>query len=85
MSAYRESASPLKEELRILILEIVAIDGVDEISEEMMLDSLAVIEIAGAVERQYKITIDDMELRRMGTLNNCHQLVQEKLAREIVR
>ena len=71
----------LKEELRALISEI---SEVDEISDtvpfkDLGIDSMMGVEIVAAIERQYKIKIEDSELQKVSTLESSVVLVREKL------
>ena len=71
----------LKEELRALIAEI---SEVDEISDtvpfrDLGIDSMMGVEIVAAIERQYKIKIDDAELQKVSTLESSVALVWGKL------
>jgi acyl carrier protein len=76
------SQSNLKEELRALISEISEIDVIpDETAfKDLGIDSMMGVEIVAAIERQYKIKVDDAELSKVTTLESSLQLVSEKLA-----
>ncbi len=73
----------LKEELRALISEI---SEVEEISDtvpfkELGIDSMMGVEIVAAIERRYKIKIEDRELEKVSTLDSSVRLVEDKLGR----
>jgi acyl carrier protein len=72
----------LKEELRALIAEISEVDEIpdDTHFKELGIDSMMGVEIVAAIERQYKIKIDDTELAEISTLNKSHELVKNKIA-----
>jgi acyl carrier protein len=72
----------LKEELRALIAEISEVAEIpdDKHFKELGIDSMMGVEIVAAIERQYKIKIDDSELAEISTLNKSLDLVKNKLA-----
>jgi acyl carrier protein len=72
----------LKEELRSLILEIAEKDDISDDThfKEIGIDSMMGVEIVAAIERQYKIKIDDAELQEVSTLNKSYDLVKKKIA-----
>lgn len=76
------SNSNLKEELRALISEISEVDEIpdDTHFKELGIDSMMGVEIVAAIERQYKIKIDDAELSEVTTLNRSFELVSGKIA-----
>jgi acyl carrier protein len=72
----------LKEELRSLISEISEVDDIpdDTHFKELGIDSMMGVEIVAAIERQYKIKIEDAELTQVTTLTKSFDLVMGKLA-----
>jgi acyl carrier protein len=48
--------------------------------EELDLDSMALLEIAAAVEREYKIRIDEQDLKKLATINDAVDLASKYLA-----
>ncbi len=72
----------LKEELRALIAEISEVDEIpdDKHFKDLGIDSMMGVEIVAAIERQYKIKIDDGELAEITTLNKSYDLVNGKIA-----
>ncbi len=72
----------LKEELRALIAEISEVDEIpdDTHFKDLGIDSMMGVEIVAAIERQYKIKIDDTELAEISTLNKSLDLVKNKIA-----
>lgn len=74
----------LKEELRSLIAEIAEIDDIPDDKEfkDIGIDSMMGVEIVAAMERKYQLKVDDAELAKVTTLNNCYALVQEKLGQK---
>jgi acyl carrier protein len=72
----------LKTELRTLIAEIAEKDEIpdDKHFKELGIDSMMGVEIVAAIERQYKIKIEDAELTEVSTLNKSYDLVKKKIA-----
>ena len=72
----------LKEEIRGLISEISEVDTIpdDTHFKDLGIDSMMGVEIVAAIERQYKIKIDDTELQQVTTLTKSYELVRTKLA-----
>jgi acyl carrier protein len=73
----------LKEKLRSIISEISEIDDIPDNTpfRELGIDSVMAIEIVAEVERTYKLTIPEEELRKLTHLNAVYDLVREKLAK----
>lgn len=71
----------LKADLRALICEIAEKDEIpdDTHFKELGIDSMMGVEIVAAIERQYKIKIEDAELQEVSTLNKSYDLVKAKL------
>ena len=74
-------SSTLKEDLRALIAEIAEIDTIpdDTHFKELGIDSMMGVEIVAAIERQYRIKIEDSELSEVSTLTKSYDLVLGKL------
>ena len=75
------SHESLKEELRAMICEIAEVDSIpdDKHFKDLGIDSMMGVEIVAAIERQYKIKIEDSELQEVSTLNKSFDLVKGKL------
>jgi acyl carrier protein len=75
-------SNELKDELRALIAEIAEIAEVPDDShfKDLGIDSMMGVEIVAAIERQYKIKIEDSELQEISTLTKSYDLVKGKLA-----
>lgn len=71
----------LKADLRALIAEIAEKDEIpdDAHFKDLGIDSMMGVEIVAAIERQYRIKIDDSELQEVTTLNKSFELVKSKL------
>lgn len=72
----------LKDDLRKLIAEITEIDEIpdDASFKELGVDSMMALEIVSAIEREYKIRIEESELSRLTNLEQSFDLVQSKIA-----
>lgn len=72
----------MKEELRALISEIAEKDEIpDDVSfKDLGIDSMMGVEIVAAIEKKYRVKIEDAELAEVTTLNASMALVQKKLA-----
>jgi len=75
------SNSNLKDEIRALICEISEVDTIpdDTHFKDLGIDSMMGVEIVAAIERQYKIKIEDSELQQVTTLNKSFALVESKM------
>ena len=75
----------LKEELRALIAEIAEKDEIpDEVTfRDLGIDSMMGVEIVAAIERKYRVKIDDAELAEITTLNGSMSLVSKKLSESV--
>lgn len=71
----------LKDEIRALISEISEVDTIpdDTHFKDLGIDSMMGVEIVAAIERQYKIKIEDSELQEVSTLNKSFALVESKV------
>lgn len=71
----------LREDLRALVAEIAEIESVPDAAsfKELGIDSMMGVEIVAAVERQYKIKIEDAELEQFTTLERAFSLVKSKI------
>ncbi len=71
----------LKDEIRALICEISEVDTIpdDTHFKDLGIDSMMGVEIVAAIERQYKIKIEDSELQEVSTLNKSFALVESKV------
>jgi acyl carrier protein len=75
------SQANLKEELRALVAEIAEKDAVPDGAtfKELGIDSMMGVEIVAAIERQYRIKIEDDELAGFKDLDAAYALVIKKL------
>lgn len=72
----------LKEELRQIVAEIAEIDDVPDgvPFKDLGIDSMMAIEIVSDVERKYKLSIPEEELKDIVDLNSVYAKVSQKLA-----
>ena len=77
------SVEEVKANVREVIAEIGEIDEIETITDEahfindLGLDSMMLLEVLSALERQYKISIPEDEFPNMVTLNMCVETVQK--------
>lgn len=69
-----------KEQIRDLVCEILEIEPTDlgdddDFKEAHGADSMATIELLGALEMRYKVSIDQSQLPTMGTFNGVYDAV----------
>lgn len=76
------SDGELRDKLRTIISEVSEVDEIpDEVPfKELGIDSMMAIEIVAEVERTYKLSIPEDELKRMTHFSAVYDLVKEKLA-----
>ena len=75
--------SELREKLRAIIAEVSEVDEIPDETpfKDLGIDSMMAIEIVAEVERTYKLSIPEDELRRMTHFSAVYDLVREKLAK----
>lgn len=71
----------LKESLRKIVAEISEVDDIPDATDfrELGIDSMMAIEIVAEIERTYKLSIPEEELKSMTNLDKVFELVQSKL------
>jgi acyl carrier protein len=76
------SHADLKEKLREIISEVSEVDVIPDETpfKELGIDSMMAIEIVAEVERTYKLSIPEDELKKMTHFSAVYELVREKLA-----
>ncbi len=72
----------LRETLRGIVAEVSEVDDIPDDKEfsDLGIDSMMAIEIVAEVERTYKLSIPEDELKEMTNLDRVVRLVESKLA-----
>ena len=75
-------STELKEKLRSIVSEVSEVDEIPDDTDfrELGIDSMMGIEIVAEIERTYKISVPESELKNMTSLTKVYELVQSKLA-----
>ena len=74
--------SELREKLRAIIAEVSEVDEIPDETpfKDLGIDSMMAIEIVAEVERTYKLSIPEEDLRKMTHFTAVYDLVKDKLA-----
>ncbi len=74
-------ADDLREKLRSIIAEVSEVDEIpDSVPfKDLGIDSMMAIEIVAEIERTYKLSVPEDELKRITNLDSVYELVKEKL------
>jgi len=72
----------LKENLRRIVADVSEIDVIPDDTDfrELGIDSMMGIEIVAEIERTYKISVPESELKNMTSLTRVYELVQSNFA-----
>jgi len=72
----------LKENLRRIVADVSEVDVIPDDTDfrELGIDSMMGIEIVAEIERTYKISVPESELKNMTSLTRVYELVQSNLA-----
>ena len=75
-------SADLKESLRRIVAEVSEVDEIPDDTDfrELGIDSMMGIEIVAEIERTYKISVPESELKNMTSLTRVYELVQTYLA-----
>jgi acyl carrier protein len=75
-------SAELKEKLRGIIADVSEVDEIPDDTDfrELGIDSMMGIEIVAEIERTYKISVPESELKNMTSLTRVYELVQATLA-----
>jgi acyl carrier protein len=75
-------ADDLKEKLRAIIAEVSEVDEIPDAVpfKDLGIDSMMAIEIVAEIERTFKLSVPEAELKRITNLDSVYELVREKLA-----
>jgi acyl carrier protein len=72
----------LKEKLRAIVAEVSEIDDIPDQTPfaELGIDSMMALEVVSAVERQYKVSVPEEELRSLTNFQSVYELFATKIA-----
>lgn len=75
------SQDDLKEKLRAIISEVSEVDEIPDETpfKDLGIDSMMAIEIVAEVERTYKLSIPEDDLKKLTHFTAVYELVREKL------
>jgi acyl carrier protein len=71
----------LKEKLRAIVAEVSEIDEIPDETpfSELGIDSMMAIEIVAEVERQYKVSVPEEELKALTNFESVYQLFAKRI------
>jgi len=71
----------LKEKLRAIVADVSEIDEIpdDTLFSELGIDSMMALEIVSAVEREYKVSVPEEELRSLKNFQSVYDLFSTKI------
>ncbi len=71
----------LKEKLRAIVAEVSEIDEIPDETpfSELGIDSMMAIEIVAAVERQYKVSVPEEELKTLTNFQSVYDLFAKRI------
>ena len=74
-------SAELKEKLRAIVAEVSEVEEIpDETSfSELGIDSMMAIEIVAEVERQYKVSVPEDELKGMSNFQSVYELFAKRI------
>jgi acyl carrier protein len=73
--------SELKEKLRSIVAEVSEIDEIpDDTFSELGIDSMMALEIVAQVERTYKVSVPEEELKTVTNFNSVYELFAKRIA-----
>jgi acyl carrier protein len=74
-------SADLKEKLRAIVAEVSEIETIPDTTpfSELGIDSMMAIEIVAEVERQYKVSVPEEELKTMSDFNSVYQLFAKRI------
>lgn len=74
--------SDLKEKLRAIVAEVSEIDEIPDEApfSELGIDSMMALEVVAEVERQYKLSVPEEELKRLTNFQAVYDLFAQKIA-----
>ena len=71
----------IKQEIKQMLSSMTGLDpekikDTDDLIKDLEIDSLKVIEIAAQIEKKYKVTVKDSQLRKIRTVNDAVNLIK---------
>jgi acyl carrier protein len=74
--------SELKQELRAIVAEVSEIDEIPDETPfaDLGIDSMMALEIVAEVERKYKVTVPEDELKGLTNFQTVYDLFSKKIA-----
>lgn len=74
-------SADLKEKLRAIVAEVSEIDEIPDGTpfSELGIDSMMAIEIVAEVERQYKVSVPEEELKTLSNFESVYQLFAKRI------
>jgi acyl carrier protein len=74
-------SADLKEKLRAIVAEVSEIDTIPDSTpfSELGIDSMMAIEIVAEVERQYKVSVPEEELKSVSDFNSVYALFAKRI------
>ncbi|MEY4509438.1 MAG: hypothetical protein RLZZ450_1560 [Pseudomonadota bacterium] len=74
-------SAELKEKLRAIVAEVSEIDEIPDSApfSELGIDSMMAIEIVAEVERQYKVSVPEDELKTLSDFNSVYALFAKRI------
>jgi acyl carrier protein len=75
-------SADLKQKLRAIVAEVSEIDEIPDNTpfSELGIDSMMAIEIVAEVERQYKVSIPEDELKGLSDFESVYQLFAKRIS-----
>ena len=73
--------SELKEKLRAIVAEVSEIDTIPDETpfSDLGIDSMMALEVVAEVERQYKVSVPEEELKRLTNFQTVYELFASKI------
>lgn len=74
--------SELREKLRAIIAEVSEVDDIPDETpfKDLGIDSMMAIEIVAEVERQYKVSVPEEELKGLTNFESVYQLFAKRIS-----
>ncbi len=71
----------LKEKLRAIIAEVSEVDEIPDATpfKDLGIDSMMAIEIVAEIERTYKMSVPEDDLKKLTNFNAVYELVRAKI------